>query len=521
MTMFFRMVEPKRIRVWLWFPLSVLLLSVLVTTAAAAADRGEWQPNTSYAVGDMVTYEGGTYECIQAHTSLTGWEPDTTNALWEPVANPDPDPTDEQAPTVPANVQVTATTAHSVDLSWEASTDNVGVDEYTVYNGSSQEGTTSQTSLSVTGLQSETVYTFTVEASDAAGNVSATSDPVQVTTEAISDPNPNPGGTLDGKVLVGYWHNFDNGSTTLTLEDVSSEYDVIQVAFAEPTAAGDGTMQFSPYNVTDAAFKEDIAELQGQGKKVLISIGGANAHVELNTEAEQANFESSMISIIENYGFDGFDIDLEGGSLSLESGDTDFRNPRTPKVVNLIEATQTIVDHFGSDFILTMAPETAYVQGGASSYGGPWGAYLPVIHGLRDELTLLHVQHYNSGSMVGLDGQSYSQGTADFHVAMGEMMLQGFELGNGQMFPGLREDQVAFGVPANANAAGGGYTSPSEVQQAVEYLVTGQSFGGQYQLQNTEGYPAFRGLMTWSINWDAADGYPFAGQHGSFLEGLE
>ncbi|WP_406674684.1 lytic polysaccharide monooxygenase [Nonomuraea sp. N2-4H] len=46
---------------------------------------GTWSPNHAYGVGDRVTYGGATYECIQAHTSLTGWEPPNVPALWRRV----------------------------------------------------------------------------------------------------------------------------------------------------------------------------------------------------------------------------------------------------------------------------------------------------------------------------------------------------------------------------------------------------------------------------------------------------
>jgi len=54
----------------------------------------------------------------------------------------------------------------------------------------------------------------------------------------------------------------------------------------------------------------------------------------------------------------------EGNSLSLNAGDLDFRSPTTPKIVNLISALRTLKSRFGSDFILSMAPETFYVQVG-------------------------------------------------------------------------------------------------------------------------------------------------------------
>jgi chitinase len=213
-----------------------------------------------------------------------------------------------------------------------------------------------------------------------------------------------------------------------------------------------------------------------------MSIGGANGHVELPTETDRHNFINSVSNLINQYGFNGLDIDFEGSSVRLGPGEVDFRNPTTPKIVNLISALRTISDRFGSGFILSMAPETFFVQVGFQTYGGSAGAYLPVIHAVRDKLTYIHVQHYNTGSVLGLDGVAYSSATADFHVAMAEMLLQGFPVGGNpnSFFPALRPDQVAIGLPAAPPAAGSGFTSPAEVQRALNYLILGRSFGGRY-----------------------------------------
>ncbi len=325
----------------------------------------------------------------------------------------------------------------------------------------------------------------------------------------------------NSKIIVGYWHNFDNGSTNIRLRDISSDFDVIQVSFAEPTGGPlSGNMAFSPYNATESEFKSDVAYLQSLGKKVLISIGGANGTVELTTAQAKQTFVTTMKNLISTYGFDGMDIDLEGSSLSLNGGDTDFKNPTTPKIINLISAVKEIMSGFGSNFVLTMAPETAYVQGGYTYYGGPWGAYLPVIYGLRNELNYLHVQHYNSGPLTALDGKSYSQGTADFQVAMAEMLLAGFPVGGNpnNSFPALRPDQVLIGLPASPQAAGGGYTSVANVKKALDYLIKGESFGGNYVLRNSAGYSDMKGLMTWSINWDKYNNFEFSRNYRTYLD---
>lgn len=107
---------------------------------------------------------------------------------------------DTQAPTAPANLRSTSKTATSVSLAWNASTDNVGVTGYDVYNGSAKAATVTGTSATVSGLSPKTAYSFTVKARDAAGNVSAASAAVSVTTD---DGGGNPGG--GGNKVVGYF----------------------------------------------------------------------------------------------------------------------------------------------------------------------------------------------------------------------------------------------------------------------------------------------------------------------------
>jgi chitinase len=212
-----------------------------------------------------------------------------------------------------------------------------------------------------------------------------------------------------------------------------------------------------------------------------------------------------MTGIINTYGFDGIDIDIENGNSILAGGGT-IANPTSTAQINLIDAIKQIMANYRSNhsvkLLLTMAPETAYVQGGQSAYGGIWGGYLPIIHGLRDSLDLLQVQLYNSGSMYGIDGAIYTQGTADFIVAMTEAVIHGFNT-NGGFFNGLPADKIAVGLPACTNAAGGGFADTAAVRTAINYI---RGFGpppGTYLLTNVNGYPTLRGMMTWSVNWDA------------------
>ena len=89
---------------------------------------------------------------------------------------------DTQAPSTPGGLSGTAASSSQVNLSWNASTDNVGVTGYTIFRNGTQVGTSTGTSYSDTGLTASTAYSYTVKARDAAGNVSAASSGVSVTT---------------------------------------------------------------------------------------------------------------------------------------------------------------------------------------------------------------------------------------------------------------------------------------------------------------------------------------------------
>lgn len=95
---------------------------------------------------------------------------------------------DTIAPSTPTNLAASGTTSVATTLSWTASTDNVGVTGYDVYSGSTLLGNTASTTTSITGLTASTTYSFSVKAKDAAGNASASSNVLSVTTGSGTTP---------------------------------------------------------------------------------------------------------------------------------------------------------------------------------------------------------------------------------------------------------------------------------------------------------------------------------------------
>lgn len=129
--------------------------------------------------------------------------------------------TDTVSPSTPLNLVATGTTSSSTNLSWSASTDNIGVVGYNVYNGLNLIATPTTLNFTVTGLASSTSYTFTVKARDAAGNLSSESNSVTITTSVQLPTYCNSQGNsvVDeriGRVQLGTIDNTSTGGTGYT-----------------------------------------------------------------------------------------------------------------------------------------------------------------------------------------------------------------------------------------------------------------------------------------------------------------
>lgn len=300
------------------------------------------------------------------------------------------------------------------------------------------------------------------------------------------------GGNLPEHLITGYWEDFTNGATPLRLSNVNSNYTIIAVAFANADPSTPGAVTFSIDSglssalggYTTSNFISDINTLHSQGKKVIISVGGANGTVNVSDSTSATNFANSVFSLMQQFGFDGVDIDLEAGI----------------NVGPLTSALQQLSAKAGPNLIITLAPQTVDMQ----STGN---AYFQLALNIKSILTIVNMQYYNSGSMNGCDGNVYSEGTENFLVALACIQLEG----------GLNPGQVGLGLPASTSAAGSGFVSPSVVNAALDCLETGSNCGS---FKPPRTWTGIRGAMDWSINWDASNGYSFANTVGPHLSSL-
>ncbi|HEY1178806.1 MAG TPA: glycosyl hydrolase, partial [Phytomonospora sp.] len=131
-------------------------------------------------------------------------------------------PTDTTAPTTPAYLTASGTTSTSTNLSWTASTDNVGVTGYEVLRNGSVVATATGTTYAASGLSANTTYSFAVRALDAAGNRSAGSTPLSVTTSAATGDTTAPStptglaasGTTSSQTTLAWSASTDNVGVT-------------------------------------------------------------------------------------------------------------------------------------------------------------------------------------------------------------------------------------------------------------------------------------------------------------------
>ncbi|MCD1262034.1 fibronectin type III domain-containing protein [Paenibacillus athensensis] len=303
--------------------------------------------------------------------------------------------TDTQAPTAPGNLHSNGTGSTSVILAWNASTDNVGVTGYNVYRGTTLAGTATSTTFTVSGLTANTTYSFTVKAKDAAGNLSAASNTLTVTTTS----------TNNSMKIVTYFPEWAVYGRNFKVPDIdASKITFINYAFADicwngihgnsdPTspnpqtwACADETgnisvpngtiVQGDPWAATGMSYPGDTWDMPIKGSynqlvklkqanpnvKTIISVGGwswSNRFSDVANDATaRTTFANSAVNFLRKYQFDGVDLDWEypvSGGLAGNS----YRAADKANYVLLLQAIRSALNTAGSQdgkyYYLTIA----------------------------------------------------------------------------------------------------------------------------------------------------------------------
>ncbi len=419
----------------------------------------------------------------------------------------------------PSNTTVNQSTFQVVPISVTAVDSNGSVSGVTItINGGTfnmTAGTNNTYSYNFTPYAYKD-YPIVIKATDNQSGVTTLNNTIKIAPVSTNRFIP-----LPSKIILGYAHSWENTSAPFLYfsQMVGSKFNVVDYSFVE-TVNRDGYTPVLTTNdtryLTNGVFnkqllKNDIKSLRDSGVPVIVSIGGQNGHVVLDNVTQKNIFVNGLKAIIDEYQFDGVDIDFEGGSMNFSAGnlrDISYAGISAyPRLKNVVDAFKELKAYYGPGFLLTAAPETQYVQGGYSTYTDTFGSFLPIIQNLRNELDLLAVQLYNTGGENGLDGQYY--GTAkksNMVTALTDMVIKGYNIATtGMHFDGLPASKVLIALPACPSAAGSGYLTPTEGINAMHYLRTGTTFSGRtYTMQPGGPYPSLRGLMTWSVNWDAS-----------------
>ncbi|MEO0734664.1 MAG: T9SS type A sorting domain-containing protein, partial [Bacteroidota bacterium] len=207
--------------------------------------------NDAYGDGICCAYGNGSYSLAQGSTVLaSGGSFASSEATDFCLGGSGPDTT---PPTTPTGLTASNQTDVTVGLSWNASSDNVGVTEYDVYNGSTLLGSVSGTAATVQGLTACTQYTFSVRAKDAAGNVSGAAS---VTTSTTGCGGGGNAGEISASFFETGWDDWNDGGSDCYRYSGSRSWEGSYSIRIRDNSGAASAMTSDPFNLSGLASVE-------------------------------------------------------------------------------------------------------------------------------------------------------------------------------------------------------------------------------------------------------------------------
>lgn len=320
--------------------------------------------------------------------------------------------------------------------------------------------------------------------------------------------------------LIGYMPGYLPPSSAQSL--FTAGYTDILVAFGVFSTSQPGTI-VSAFSTISPAL---IQEMKTLGIRVLLSLGGASSNIPnttvnfhqalaaaANPTAFKAAFIASLESLIAQYGFDGFDFDIEfgldpgaGGTISNPGGDIAV-------LADIINQMHTL----HPSVLLTLAPQTVNISAG-SAFGSQYATYSSLIMQTYSALTWVGIQIYNSGTIFGIDGKIYTPSnpnSPDASVALAADLLENWPQGFLPYLSMLTPSQVVLGYLA-PNAAGQVDGGPpaiplATIKRAIQCLRTGTKGPNSCDTYAApKVYPGLGGVFAWQTYNDQNNNFGFA-----------
>jgi endonuclease I/chitodextrinase len=271
--------------------------------------------NTYHVNTSITTAQGNRNPFIDnPYLATRIWGGDSAEDLWEIYTS-----SDTEKPTTPTNVVASNIGLTSIDLAWTASTDNVGVTGYNVYVNDVLTAQTANTTITVSGLTTNTAYAFTIEAKDIINNKSTKSTVVNATTlqdtQAPTIPANIVASNISGTTFKITW-NASTDNTDVTGYDVFVD-GTFKASSTELNYTVTGLTASTTYAVTvlakDAA---DNKSAQSTAVNVTTTDGASNGIELLISEYVEGGGNNKAIEIVN---LSNSTINLTGYTLKKQS----------------------------------------------------------------------------------------------------------------------------------------------------------------------------------------------------------
>ncbi|MGW6708598.1 carbohydrate binding domain-containing protein [Streptomyces sp. NPDC054956] len=261
-----------------------------------------WTPSADSYSKLTVSFTTGASQ-TSAEVYLNGWYGQGTYYADDVTLDGPGGTADTQAPSTPGSLTSTGKTSTTASLSWTASTDNVGVTGYDIYQGGNKVSTSTSPSATVTGLTPNTAYAFSVRARDLAGNTSPASNTVNVTTDNGTTPT---GFKQAAPYLYLGWGN--PPSATAVMNATGAKWFtmafILSSGGCEPSWDGQRPL-------TGGVDQSTIASIRAAGGDIVPSIGGWQGNkLGPNCSTPEA-LAGAYQKVIDAYGLKAIDVDIE------------------------------------------------------------------------------------------------------------------------------------------------------------------------------------------------------------------